>query len=207
MARKPRPSEEARGIEGAFDEVRFGAARTLNLRASFPTGDEAAQRLERWLRERQAVSPKEEVLVITGRGRGSEGGISIVRESVVRRLSSLRRRGVVREIREHNPGSFVVTLAPLSALLEAPRRRKEAPPPRPDPRALAALEPGTRDALRVLAERALDVLGVPDRPKAFVEDEMVRQFERLAPSAGKGPDREQRLLDVIRAATDELDDA
>ena len=207
MARRSRARDEARGIEGAFDEMRFGAARTLNLRASLPTGDEAAERLEKWLRERQATSPKEEVLVITGRGRGSEGGISVVRESVVRRLSSLRRRGVVREIREHNPGSFVVGLAPLSALLEAPRRRKEAPPPRPDPRALAALDPETRDALRVLAERALDALGVPDRPTGFVEDEMVRQFQRLAPSAGEGPDRERRLRDVIRSATDELDDA
>ena len=207
MARRPRPLDGPRGIEGAFDEIRFGASHTLNLRASFPTGDEAAERLEKWLRERQATAPKEEVLVITGRGRGSEGGISVVRESVVRRLSSLRRRGVVREIREHNPGSFVVTLAPLSALLDAPRRRREAPPPRPDPRALAALEPATRDALRILAERALDVLGVPGRPKAFVEDEMLRQFERLAPSAGQGPDRERRLLDVIRAATDELDEA
>ena len=207
MARRPRPPEGPRGIEGAFDEVRFGASRTLNLRASLPTGDQAAERLEKWLRERQATAPKEEVLVITGRGRGSEGGISVVRESVVRRLSSLRRRGVVREIREHNPGSFVVTLAPLSALLEAPRRRREAPPPRPDPRALAALAPETRDALRVLAERALDALGVPGRPQGFVEDEMVRQFERLARAAGDGADREQRLRDVIRAATDELDEA
>ena len=206
MTRRPRLPDAARGIEGAFDEVRFGASRTLNLRASLPSGDEAAERLEKWLRERQATAPKEEVLVITGRGRGSEGGISVVRESVVRRLSSLRRRGVVREIREHNPGSFVVTLAPLSALVDAPRRRREAPPPRPDPRALAALEPGTRDALRVLAERALDALGVPGRPKGFVEDEMVRQFERLAPAAGEGPDRERRLRDVIRAATDELDE-
>ena len=207
MARRPRTGEDPRGIEGAFDEVRFGAARTLNLRASFPTADEAAERLEKWLRERQASAPKEEVLVITGRGRGSEGGISVVRESVVRRLSLLRRRGVVREIREHNPGSFVVSLAPLSALIEAPRRRKDAPPSKPDPRALAALEPETREALRVLAERALDALGVPGRPGAFVEDEMLRQFQRLAPAAGEGPDRERRLRDIVRAATDELDDA
>ena len=205
MTRRRTP-EGSRGIEAAFDEVRYGAARTLNLRASFPTADEAAERLEKWLRERQASMPKEEVLVITGRGRGSEGGISVVRESVVRRLSSLRRRGVVREIREHTPGSFVVTLAPLAALLEAGRRRKEAPPARPDPRALAALEPATRDALRVLAERALDLLGVPDRPKAFVEDEMVRQFQRLAPSAGEGADREQRLRNAIGRAMDEMEE-
>ena len=205
MANKP--PEGPPGIEAAVDEVRFGASRTLNLRASLPTGDEAAERLERWLRERQASAPRQEVLVITGRGRGSEGGISVVRESVVRRLTSLRRRGVVHEIREPNPGSFVVTLAPLSALLEAGRRKREAPPPRPDPRALSALEPETRDALRVLAERALDALGMSDRPSVFVEDEMIRQFHRLAPGAGEGADRERRLRDVIRNATDELDDA
>ena len=60
------------GLQQAFDEVRFGAARTLNLRASLPTGSEAAARLERWLRHHQ-VQQSDEVLVITGRGNNSEG--------------------------------------------------------------------------------------------------------------------------------------
>ena len=41
------------GLQRAFDEVRFGATRTLNLRESLPTGAEAARRLEAWLRQHQ----------------------------------------------------------------------------------------------------------------------------------------------------------
>src|SRR5258705_116075 len=40
-------------LQRAFDEARFGAARTLNLRESLPTGAEAARRVESWLRQHQ----------------------------------------------------------------------------------------------------------------------------------------------------------
>ena len=64
-----RPSGQFRSIDQAFDEARFGAERTLNLRASFPTAAEATRRADLWLRERQ-MAKAGEVLVITGRGAG-----------------------------------------------------------------------------------------------------------------------------------------
>src|SRR5688572_10591297 len=108
----------------AFDEARFGSARTLNLRASLPTMREATTRAESWLRQRQ-VERAGDVLIITGRGVGSPDGVSPVREAVRKLLGSLKRRGVVSEHREHTPGSFVVKLAPTSALWNAPRRKRE----------------------------------------------------------------------------------
>ena len=206
--RSPAPADRptwSHGLKAACDEVRCGAGRTHNLRAMMPTGEQAAERVEAWLREKQ-VARAGEVLVITGRGKGSEGGRPVVRAAVVQRLASLRRRNVVKEVLEHTEGSFIVTLAPVSALLEAPRRRREPPAPVPTPVTLDGLEPRTRELLRALAEHALDALGVHERAPAFVEDEMVRQFQRLAPSAGEGPDREHRLRDAIRAALDEVDE-
>jgi hypothetical protein len=118
-----RPSRRTglKGLRQAFDEVRFGAQRTLNLRESLPTPEDAAARTEAWLRQRQ-VDRAEEVLIITGRGNQSEGGVSLVRDAVVRLLHVLKRRGVITGHQEHTPGSFVVTPAPLSALWESPRR-------------------------------------------------------------------------------------
>jgi hypothetical protein len=185
--------------------VRFGAERTLNLRESLPTGAEAAKRLESWLRQHQ-VQKSDELLVITGRGNNSEGGVSVVREATIRVFHELRRKGVVREFIEHTPGSFVVGLAPMAAMLEAGKRRREQePPPAPAaPPTLAALDGETRDLLRVLAERSLDALGVRERGP-FVEGEMLRLFGMLASSAGDGPDREQRFRAAIDSAMRELD--
>jgi len=70
------------GLQRAFDEVRFGAARTLNLRESLPTGAEAARRAESWLRQHQ-VQQSAELLVITGRGNNSQAGIAVVREAAL----------------------------------------------------------------------------------------------------------------------------
>ena len=193
------------GLQQAFDEVRFGPTRTLNLRASLPTGHEAATRLERWLRQHQ-VQQSGEVLVITGRGNNSESGIAVVREASVRVLHELKRKGVVEEFAEHTPGSFVVTLAPMRAMLDAPgRRREQTPPPRPAaPPTLDALGDETREALRVLAERSLDALGVRDRTP-FLEGEMLRLFGSLAATVPEGPDRERRLRTAIRAAMSDYD--
>ncbi|HUK62666.1 MAG TPA: hypothetical protein VLV15_05010, partial [Dongiaceae bacterium] len=97
-----------RALHQAFDDARFGPARTLNLRNALPTVREATARTEAWLRERQA-SRAGDLLVITGRGNQSDGGVSPVREAVVRLFASLRRRGVIASAVEHTPGSFVVT--------------------------------------------------------------------------------------------------
>src|SRR5690349_2873107 len=178
------------GLQRAFDEVRFGAARTLNLRESLPTGAEAARRLEAWLRQHQ-VQKSAELLVITGRGSNSEAGVAVVREAAIRIFHELRRKGVVETFDEHTPGSFVVTVAPISAMVDAAKRRPERVDP-PAPAAaptLAALAVETRQELRVLAERSLDALGIRERGP-FVESEMVRLFGILAPSAGTASERE-----------------
>lgn len=191
----------------AFDQARFGAGRTLNLRVSLPTADEAAQRTDRWLRDQQ-VAAAGEVLIITGRGNASEGGVSRVREAVIRVLHSLRRRGVVNDHAEHTAGSFVVTLAPMSALIEAPRRRREPPPPKPPaPASLDALSDETRLLLRNLAERVLDGLGVQNR-EPFMAGEMLRQFGILAasvPPMETAAEREAALRRAIRRTLDEYE--
>jgi hypothetical protein len=193
------------GLQQAFDEVRFGAARTLNLRTSLPTGSEAAARLERWLRQHQ-VQQSGEVLVITGRGNHSESGIAVVREASIRVFHELRRKAVIEAFAEHTPGSFVVTLAPMKAMLQAAgRRREQTPPPKPaTPPTLEALADDTRQMLRTLAERSLDALGVRDRTP-FMESEMLRLFGSLAATVPEGPDRERRLRTAIRSAMGEYD--
>lgn len=193
------------GLQQAFDEVRFGATRTLNLRTSMPTGSEAAARLERWLRQHQ-VQKSGDVLIITGRGNGSEGGVAVVREASIRVFHELRRKGVIASFTEHTPGSFVVELAPMSAMLDAGKRRREQTPlPRPaEPPTLAALGEDTRQMLRALAEHSLDALGVKDRTP-FVEGEMLRLFGSLAATVPDGPERERRLRQAIASAMSEYD--
>jgi hypothetical protein len=189
-------------LRQALDEARFGAERTLNLRALLPSAADAVVRTEAWLRERQ-VQNSGDVLIITGRGNQSPDGVSVVRAAVAKLLASLKRRGVVARVQEHTAGSFIVTLAPMRALWEAPRRRGERrPAPRPDPPALSALAPETREALRALATLSLDTLGVRDSEQ-FVESEMVKQFSALSLGLPEGPQRETRLLDAIRRAIDE----
>jgi hypothetical protein len=193
------------GLQRAFDEVRFGAARTLNLRESLPTGAEAARRLEAWLRQHQ-VQESAELLVITGRGNNSETGVAVVREAAIRVFHELRRKGVVEAFAEHTPGSFVVTVAPVSAMVDAAKRRneQEALPTAAAAPTLAALAAETRQELRVLAERSLDALGIRERGP-FVESEMLRLFGTLAPSTGTASERESQLRTAIRRAMAELD--
>jgi hypothetical protein len=202
---EPRKLRGFTGLQQAFDEVRFGAERTLNLRESLPTGAEAARRVESWLRQHQ-VQRSGELLVITGRGNNSDAGVSVVRDATIRIFHELRRKGVVREFVEHTPGSFVVTVAPMSAMLDAGKRRREqeASPPPAAPPTLAALAPGTRNVLRVLAEHSLDALGVRERGP-FLETEMLRLFGILAKSAGDGPDRELRFRAAVESAMRDLD--
>lgn len=190
----------------AFDEAEFGQKNTLNLRESLPTAADARFRVEAWLRERQ-VSRASEVLVITGRGNQSPNGISPVREAILALLPPLRRRGVVSEWREHSPGSFVVKLASISSLLDAPRRKRDRKPSTaaPNPQSLEGLESSTLSLLRRLATRSIESLGVRDATK-FIEAEMVSKFNSLAGGITPGPEGEARLREAIAAAIEQLDD-
>ena len=192
------------GLQQAFDEVRFGASRTLNLRTSLPTARQAADRIDNWLRQHQALKSGE-VLVITGRGNNSEGGVSVVREAAIRVFHELHRKGVLREFTEHTAGSFVVVLAPMSASGNAAKAREPAPSPPPaSPPTLASLGGETRRELRVLAERSLDALGVHERG-AFLEDEMLRLFGIVAQQIRPDEDRETGLRRAIVIAMNEYD--
>lgn len=193
-------------MAAAFDELRFGRENTLDLRTSLPTGIEAAQRAEAFLRERQVASVRE-VLVITGRGNQSAQGVPVVRPAVAAVLARLRRAGVVEAWREHSPGSFVVTPAPVSALFAVPRRHgDDIAPDVVDAAAFAGLSRATQQVLRRLAIRSLEALGAP-ADASFVHDEMQRQFSALGHAIPDGPDREARLRAAATAALEELDDA
>lgn len=193
-------------IERAFDELRFGAARTLNLRDGLPTVSQAETRVESWLRRQQAEGGGE-VLVITGRGLGSLDGVGKVREAVLRRCTQLKRLNVVVDVREHGPGAVVVTVAPLRALVDAPRLRtgRKDPTPVADPGELAALPADIRALLRALADTTIQRLGVRDPSDVMIADEMRAQFSALAPSVVTAPDRlaamrlvAERLLQELR---------
>jgi hypothetical protein len=190
----------------AFDEVEFGSTNTLNLRESLPSAADARFRAEAWLRERQ-ISRAAEVLVITGRGNQSPNGISVVRESILSLLPSLRRRGVVSEWREHSPGSFVVKLDSISSLLEAPRRKRDRTleTSTVNPESLKNLDRSTLELLRRLAVRTLESLGVRE-PDKFVEAEMLSKFHSLAGGIKPGEQGEIRLRKAIEAALDQLDE-
>src|SRR3954468_24321776 len=198
-------------LRQAFDEARFGNARTLNLRDSLPSAAEAVARAEAWMRQQQVqlsgARDDSEVLIITGRGNNSVGKISIVRSAVEGLLHRLKQRGVVATHREHTPGSFVVTLAPVHALFDKPVRggRTEPATPAPDPPSLDALDRETRVLLRQLAERSLEQLGVRADRDRFIEGEMVRQFNALATSLAADGARETLLRAAIRRALDEYD--
>ena len=180
------------GLHEAFDDVRFGAANILNLRESLPTVADATRRAETWIRQKQ-VEGAAEVLVITGRGKGSDDGVSPVREGIIRLIASLRRRGILERHEEHNAGSFSIQLAPLQAMIDAPRRRREprrpAPPVKPE---LAGLTKATRALLRDVAERSLDSLGVKNT-SAFIEAEMLRQLVALDAAIPGAPNRDTLL--------------
>ena len=202
-----RPKPRLKALWNALDEAAFGAERILNLREMLPTAVEARTRTDVWLRSRQ-VMKAQEVLIITGRGNQSVGGVGIIRQEILGMLPSLRRRGVVESWREHTPGSIIVKLAPMSALLLASKRRRDgsnAMPVEADPKSLSALSAGTLKLLRQLAVQNLESLGVNDS-KAFIDQEMVRTFSTLATSISAGEDKEEKLRAAIRRAIDEVSD-
>ena len=174
------------------------------LPTSLPTGAEAARRTELFLRERQVASARE-VLIVTGRGNQSAGGVPVVRPAVAKLLAQLRRSGVVTSWQEHTAGSFVVTPAPISALLEIPRRNGDSAASPADQASFSGLDPATRDVLRALAVRSLQLLGA-SAADSFVLDEMQRQYSALGTAVRPGPNREARLRAAAERALDELDD-
>ena len=188
-----------------MDELRFGPQRTLNLREGLPSADEAVRRADRWLREQQ-VNGSREVLVITGRGAHSVGGIAVVRPAIEKLLFSLRRQGVVASHGDHTPGAFVVQLAPLRALVDAPNRRRERRRSS-RPVGIHGLSATAMDLLRQVAERSLDALGVaPDDVR--IADEMHRYLSLIGPSlplAATGPALDTHLQAALRAVLAEFD--
>jgi len=198
----PPPASLAR----AFDELRFGPTRTLNLRAQQPTAMQATAQAESWLRTLQ-VQGIDEALIITGRGNRSFDGYSPVREAIARLLPSLRRRNVISGFEEHTPGSYIVTFAPVRALFEAPDRRRERSPrtPPPVPGALKALDPETQRQLRELAMVALAVLGLKSPTRSQIEDEMHRQFAVLSAALPENGDREALLQQAVLRAVEEYE--
>lgn len=202
------PEEMPRGypshIQKAFDEIRFGPSRTLNLRESLPTADEARARADNWIRAKQ-VERAGELLIITGRGNGSEGGVAVVRQTILALFPSLRRRNIITKWEEHTAGSFVVTLAPMTAMFEAPNRRREPAVKLPVPDSLSALSPETLKLLRELAVSSLFMLGVHN-PERFVESEMMTKFTKLTAALSGSDDPEVELRAAIQHALDELDE-
>ncbi|MDO8501677.1 MAG: Smr/MutS family protein [Gemmatimonadaceae bacterium] len=188
----------------ALDEAAFGTERTLNLRELLPSAAEARARTDVWLRARQ-VTKAQEVLVITGRGNQSIGGIGVVRQEILNMLPSLRRRGVVESWREHSPGSIVVKMAPLSSMLTPPQRKRDnIDTERASPGgSLIGLQPETLVLLRQLAIQNLESLGVIETEQ-FVEEEMTRTFSALARAIPAGADRERLLCNAILKAIDEI---
>ena len=187
----------------ALDELRFGPARTLNLRESLPSAGEAVRRAENFLREHQ-IKGSGEVLVITGRGNQSPDGIGVVRAAVEKLLFSLRRRGVVESHAAHNPGAFAVRLAPVRDLMEAAPRHRERPRGPVAVPVVAGLSPESNELLRSLAERSLDELGVSHSERA-IADEMQRHLRSLAPSLPGGRDMEAALRSALQRALDDYD--
>jgi len=199
------PKEYPNRIQKAFDEIRFGPSRTLNLRESLPTADQARARTESWVRTKQ-VERAGELLVITGRGKGSDDGIAVVRKAILALFPSLRRRNVITKWEEHTAGSFVVTLAPMSAMFEAPKRRREKDVAVPIPQTLSALSPETLKLLRDLASASLMMLGVIGSEQ-FIESEMTSKFSKLTAAIADSEDPELELRAAIQHALDELDES
>ena len=192
-----------------IERLQFGPLRTLNVRAGLLTSQESAERVESWLRSKQ-VELTGELLIITGRGAGSLGGIPVVKEATRKTLVRLRRAGVVESFGEDTPGSFVVRLAPLRAMFEAPKRRRGQAGPAPRKSALGTiqgLKPETKERLRYLAGRAIETLGVRNASDQVLASEMVRQFSMIARTAPAGVDADKWIDRAITKALNEYADS
>lgn len=199
----PRGKPKLTALWRALDEAAFGSERTLNLRELLPSAAEARTRTEVWLRARQVTKP-EEVLIITGRGNQSAGGIGVIRREILAMMPGLRRRGIVESWREQSPGSLIVKLAPTSSLFSAPKRRrsKENSEEGRTDRVLEGLDQTTSTMLRHLALRNLDALGI-NHDDEFVQQEMEQIFSTLTSALPPGARTEEALRSSIQNALDE----
>ncbi|MGQ0539970.1 MAG: Smr/MutS family protein [Gemmatimonadaceae bacterium] len=204
MARGRGRATPATAAYRALDEARYGDAGTLNLREGLPSGTEAAARAEAWLRQKQ-VEGVREVLIVTGRGLHSVGEIPVVRGEVRKRLTRLQRSGVVAAVADHTAGSYAVTLAPLSAMLDAPARSLPARAREDTSPMLTLFATETRQVLRDLAMRSLDALGVRVATRGIIADEMERQVALLVRSMPQGSDPDSWVRDAARRALLETD--
>lgn len=190
----------SRELASSLERARFGPLRTLNVRVSLLSGEESARRVESWLRSKQ-VELTGEVLIITGRGAQSIGGVPVVKEATQRVLARLRRAGVIESFGEDTPGSFVVRLASIRSLLEAPKRREKTPQTGArKTTGIQGLRPETRDRLRYLAGRAIDALGVKKPSESQLNTEMERQFSMIVRTAPSGVDTDRWLESAISRA-------
>lgn len=193
----------------AFDEIEFGPDRTLNLRDSMPSAADARHRADAWLRQRQSIS-REEVLIVTGRGKGSFDGIPVVKAEILALLHILRRQGVVKSWREQSAGAIVIEPDTMSELLSAPRRhrdskrekRSDLSNARPNS-GFEGINPVTEGLLRQLAELSLQDLGIRETGEV-IEAEMTRQISHLVRGLPETGDRESALQTVIIRAIEEL---
>lgn len=199
--RRGRPKLTA--LWSALDEATFGPDRTLNLRESLPSAAEARLRTDNWLKAKQ-VAKAEEVLIITGRGNNSVGGIGVVRQAILQMMPALRKKGVVESWREHSPGSVVVTLAPMSALFSAANRRRGGAVHETthEDSSLSGLSAQAISELRQLAMYNLDAIGV-DHGEQFLRAEMIRTFSRLMSAIPDAQRSEESLRASIKAAIEE----
>ena len=187
----------------SLDEATFGSERTLNLREALPAAAEARARADAWLRSRQVIKA-EEVLIITGRGNQSVGGVGVIRKEILAMMPGLRRRGVVESWREHSPGSIVVKLAATTALFTAPKRRRgndEETAPRKST-SLTGLNADTVLLLRQLALINLDTLGV-DPDEGFVRSEMERSYSILVKAIPEVDRTETTLMQAVKNAVED----
>lgn len=190
------------------DDSRFGPARRLDLRQVLATdGADASHHAERWLRERQAAKAGD-VLVLVGRGSSPvTSAPDEARRTIEALLRTLRRAGVIEHVRPVHESGFVVRLAPLRALFNAPARsrgrwspgdarRSVLPDVLPD-----VLPEDARADLRRIAELSLLEVGVRVTP-ALVDAEMRRILTRLSPAVAADEsdrgDRYRFLLSAVR---------
>ncbi len=193
----------------AFDEIEFGPDRTLNLRDSMPSAADARHRAEAWLRQRQSVS-RDDVLIVTGRGKGSPDGVPIVKAEILALLHVLRRQGVVKSWREHSAGALVIEPNSMTELLSAARRHRDSKREKGNASSTVrpssgfeGINPVTLGLLRQLAELSLQDLGIRDIGEV-IEAEMARQFSQLVRGLPDSGDRESALQAVIIRAIEEL---
>ncbi len=152
----------------------------------------------------------EEVLIVTGRGKGSPNGIPVIKEEILALLHALRRQGVVKSWREHSEGAIVVEPASMGELLSSPRRHRDSkrekstqgPAILPSP-VFGGISRETEKLLRQLAEGSLTELGIRDTT-GLVEAEMTRKLSLLVRGLPETGDREAALRAVIIRAIEEL---